>query len=168
MCVTEECSSLKNYTLHVSLLCPCFLCPGPGRDPGDCKDRAVGRGLLHLHQLCEQAQLLCRRRDCHYRSPWQVQIQMVWLVYFSEEMCKLQVEIPEKQQLSYKSLLDHCLLSLQNHVPAGLHTKRWPSLPGRQRAQHCQLLAAGLRPGVPDCRNEEGLSNGGQGAAHNS
>lgn len=34
---------------------------GPGRDPGNCEDWTLGRRLFHLHQLCEQTQLLCRR-----------------------------------------------------------------------------------------------------------
>lgn len=55
---------------------------------------------------------------------------------------------------------------LQNHVPAGLHPKGWPSVPGRQGAQHRQLLTAGLCSGVPDRCDEKGLWNGRQGAAN--
>lgn len=60
------------------------------------------------------------------------------------------------------------LFSLQNHVLTGLHTQRWPSVPWRQGAQHCQLLSTRLRPGVPDCCNEEGFWDGWQGVTHNS
>ncbi|XP_061526980.1 uncharacterized protein LOC133399415 [Phycodurus eques] len=38
---------------------------GPGRVPGDREDWTLGWRLLHLHQLSEQTQLLCRGRDCH-------------------------------------------------------------------------------------------------------
>ncbi len=49
------------------------MCAGPGRDPGSGKDWSVGGRLFHIHQLSQQTQLLCWRRDCHYCSPGQVQ-----------------------------------------------------------------------------------------------
>lgn len=63
---------MMKESLHLSFLCVICVCPGPGWDPGDCQNRTLGRRLFHLYQLCEQTQLLCRRRDCHYCSPWQV------------------------------------------------------------------------------------------------
>lgn len=72
----QQQSTSEQPPLSSSLICRpfcvCFDPPGPGGDPGSGEDRPVGGRLLHLHQLCQQTQLLCGGRDCHHRSPGQV------------------------------------------------------------------------------------------------
>ena len=97
--------------------------------------------------------------------------------------------IISRQQLSLKRI-SHCSSKMnetqrinqllvtvveQSDVSSGLHPQGQPPLPGRQGAQHCQFLSAGLRPGVPDGCHEarfwdrrQGPSHSSQGTAHQS